>query len=79
VSPWVEPGTVSHLAFDHTSILKTIITRFLHDNPPRLGERVDRAKASRTCYLHRSRASATGPQRARETRAKGGGHLSRSP
>lgn len=43
VSPWVEPGTVSHLVFDHTSILKTIITRFLHDNPPRLGERVDRA------------------------------------
>ena len=43
VSPWVEAGTVSHLVFDHTSILKTIITRFLHDNPPRLGERVDRA------------------------------------
>jgi phospholipase C len=43
VSPWVEPGTVSHLVFDHTSILKTIITRFLHDNPPRMGERVDRA------------------------------------
>jgi phospholipase C len=43
VSPWVEPGSVSHLVFDHTSILKTIVTRFLRDNPPRLGERVDRA------------------------------------
>jgi phospholipase C/peptidoglycan hydrolase-like protein with peptidoglycan-binding domain len=43
VSPWVQKGGVSHLTFDHTSILKTIVTRFLHDNPPSLGERVSRA------------------------------------
>jgi phospholipase C len=28
VSPWVEPGSVSHTIFDHTSILKTILKRF---------------------------------------------------
>jgi phospholipase C len=28
VSPWIEPRTVSHTAFDHTSIIKTILTRF---------------------------------------------------
>jgi hypothetical protein len=43
VSPWVQKRGVSHLTFDHTSILKTIVTRFLHENPPHLGERVSRA------------------------------------
>jgi phospholipase C len=28
VSPWVEPATVSHTVFDHTSIIKTILLRF---------------------------------------------------
>jgi phospholipase C len=28
VSPWVEPGSVSHTLFDHTSVLKTILLRF---------------------------------------------------
>ena len=28
VSPWVEPGSVSHTLFDHTSISKTILMRF---------------------------------------------------
>jgi phospholipase C len=28
VSPWVEPGSVSHTVFDHTSIIKTIFLRF---------------------------------------------------
>ena len=28
VSPWVEPGSVSHTVFDHTSIIKTILLRF---------------------------------------------------
>jgi phospholipase C len=28
VSPWIEPGTVSHTLFDHTSIIKTILERF---------------------------------------------------
>jgi phospholipase C len=28
VSPWIEPGIVSHTLFDHTSIIKTILSRF---------------------------------------------------
>ena len=28
VSPWLEPRTVSHTVFDHTSIIKTILLRF---------------------------------------------------
>jgi phospholipase C len=28
VSPWIEPRTVSHTLFDHTSIIKTILARF---------------------------------------------------
>jgi phospholipase C len=35
VSPWVEPGSVSHTLFDHTSIIKTILLRFC---PDALGE-----------------------------------------
>jgi phospholipase C len=31
VSPWVEPLTVSHTLFDHTSIIKTILLRFCPD------------------------------------------------
>ena len=43
VSPWVERGVASHVLFDHTSILKTIIRCFLHAHPPDMGERVNRA------------------------------------
>src|SRR6266480_2955831 len=28
VSPWIEPRTVSRTLFDHTSIIKTILSRF---------------------------------------------------
>jgi phospholipase C len=35
VSPWIEPRTVSHTLFDHTSIIKTILARFC---PAALGE-----------------------------------------
>ena len=28
VSPWVEPASVSHTLFDHTSVIKTILLRF---------------------------------------------------
>jgi phospholipase C len=28
VSPWIEPGSVSHTLFDHTTIIKTILLRF---------------------------------------------------
>ena len=31
VSPWVEPRSVSHELFDHTSIISTILTRFCPD------------------------------------------------
>jgi phospholipase C len=31
VSPWIEPGSVSHTLFDHTSIMKTILLRFCPD------------------------------------------------
>ncbi len=37
VSPWIEPRTVSHTLFDHTSVIKTILSRFcpqaLHQRP----------------------------------------------
>jgi phospholipase C len=43
VSPWVEPRTVAHTVFDHTSIIKTILLRFcpgaLHGWPPAQGTR----------------------------------------
>ena len=31
VSPWIEPHSVSHTLFDHTSIIKTILLRFCPD------------------------------------------------
>jgi len=40
VSPWVDPGAVSNVVFDHTSIAKTIAKRFMSANPPDMGERV---------------------------------------
>jgi phospholipase C len=44
VSPWVEPGSVfgsdtDNFFFDHTSILKTIVRRFLPNDPPYMGAR----------------------------------------
>jgi len=42
ITPWVARGTVfgdDHLVFDHTSLLKTIVRRFLPDRPPYLGAR----------------------------------------
>jgi phospholipase C len=38
VSPWIQPRTVSHTVFDHTSIIKTILARFCPQalrEPPR--------------------------------------------
>ena len=41
VSPWLEARTVSHTVFDHSSIIKTILSRFcpqaLHEPPPAAG------------------------------------------
>jgi phospholipase C len=31
VSPWIEPGAVSHTVLDHTSVIKTILLRFCPD------------------------------------------------
>ena len=61
VSPWVQKRGVSHLTFDHTSILKTIVTRFLHDNPPHLGERVNRANGLEQVLSARRVGPGTGP------------------
>ena len=40
VSPWVRAGEVSKAQYDHTTILKTIMARFLPENPPDMGRRV---------------------------------------
>jgi phospholipase C len=43
VSPWIDPRTVSHTVFDHTSIIKTILLRFcpqaLDEPQPAIGRR----------------------------------------
>jgi phospholipase C len=38
VSPWVKAGSVESTVFDHTSIAKTILLRFLRRSPSRLGD-----------------------------------------
>jgi phospholipase C len=46
VSPWVTPGSVSSMTFDHTSIIKTILLRFCRDPAgaiPDMGRRVTAA------------------------------------
>jgi phospholipase C len=46
VSPWVDPGSVSSMIFDHTSLIKTILLRFCCDaagNIPDMGSRVGHA------------------------------------
>lgn len=43
ISAWVPARTVSSATYDHTSILKTIIARFLGDHPPPMGLRVRQA------------------------------------
>jgi len=44
VSPQVKPKCAEHTVYDHTSILKTIIARFLWPNPPYMGLRVSQAQ-----------------------------------
>jgi phospholipase C len=43
VSPWVDPGTVSHTLFDHTSIIRTILELFAPDATAEMGPRVAKA------------------------------------
>ena len=44
VSPWVPAGSVGHDEYDHASLLKTIIARFLPQRPPDMGLRVALAR-----------------------------------
>ena len=44
ISPLVEPGSVFHDRFDHTSIGATILRRFCGRNPPKVSERMDKAR-----------------------------------
>ena len=44
VSPWIPQRAVARETFDHTSILKTILSRFLSERPPDMGPRVDLAR-----------------------------------
>ena len=47
VSPWVERGVVSHVPFDHTSIVRTILERFCRrpdGSVPEMGPRVAAAR-----------------------------------
>jgi phospholipase C len=44
VSPWVPKASVGKSEYDHTSILKTIMARFLGADPPDMGLRVLLAK-----------------------------------
>jgi phospholipase C len=43
VSPLVEPGTVTHTLFDHTSLIRTILLRFAPDAADEMGARVSKA------------------------------------
>jgi phospholipase C len=44
VSPWVDPGTVSHTLFDHTSIIRTILELFVPETTADMGPRVAEAE-----------------------------------
>jgi phospholipase C len=47
ISPWVIPGSISHVVYDHTSIIKTILLRFCQEadgSIPDMGARVASAK-----------------------------------
>jgi phospholipase C len=48
ISPWLQPRSVSHTLFDHTSILKTVLEKFCRDSQgqiPAMGERVAHANS----------------------------------
>jgi phospholipase C len=59
VSPLAPRGSTSEVVFDHTSILKTIIRRFLSARPPDMGERV--AAANDLSLVLRSTARSDKP------------------
>jgi phospholipase C len=43
VSPWIADGTIAHTTFDHTSLLATVMNRFLGGVTDALGKRVPAA------------------------------------
>jgi phospholipase C len=70
VSPWIEPGAVSHTVFDHTSIIKTILMRFCPGacDPPQSPERQRRlSRAPRYPGLRVAQASHLGELLTRAT------------
>jgi phospholipase C len=71
VSPWIEPGTVSHTLFDHTSIIKTILARFcpavLHEQQPASGRRAGLGRGPQYPGLRVARASHLGELLTRTT------------
>jgi phospholipase C len=57
ISPLVARGAASHIVFDHTSILKTIIRRFMSAPPPDMGSRVAAANDLSAVLLDAPRAT----------------------
>ena len=57
VSPLVLRGAASHVVFDHTSIAKTIIRRFMGAHPPDMGSRVAAANDLSAVLLDAPRAT----------------------
>jgi phospholipase C len=48
ISPWLQPKSVTHMFFDHTSVLKTILEKFCRDpqgHIPHMSDRVDHANS----------------------------------
>jgi phospholipase C len=71
VSPFVPARAVSHEVYDHTSILKTIMTSFLAQSPPNIGPRVAAAHdVGPTLELARPRAVALRPPTVAAVREK---------
>jgi phospholipase C len=58
VSPWVVPGSVSSEIFDHTSIVKTILTRFCKDSAGAIPVMSDRVTAANHLGAVLSRSTA---------------------
>jgi len=59
VSPWLEPGTVSHSVYDHASVIRTIFDIF--DLPGRLTNRDGKATSLAPLLAHTARIQAPAP------------------
>jgi phospholipase C len=71
VSPWIEPRTVSHTLFDHTSIIKTVLLRFcpqaLQQAQHAEGKHPRASRAPQSPRLRVARASHLGELLTRDT------------